>query len=594
VLKDIYAPAPFTDRGKPVHVGGDFKNKKDIVYCVGQSVVVRSLENPMKCYFFREHTSQVLVARYSPSGFYIASTDIQGKLKVWDTVNQEHVVTLNKDTIGQYMDMQWSEDSKRIIGGGSGRQSFGEVFLTDSGSGVGQISGHSKSILSVDMKPTRPYRCITGSEDFSVNFYEGPPFKFLKSTRDHSKYVNCVRFSPNGEKAVSVSSDKRGIFYDAKTGDVIGELSTDDGHSSSIYACAWSDDSNSLLTVSADKTAKIWNTSTYKCVKTFTFPDDVNHFQVGCLWQGQFIVTVNLRGDISLLDENNTDRPLRVIHGHSNKITTLAYDKSSHKAYTSDITGFTIEWNLENGRTAPFEGTPHTNNVSKIHIHEGKLLSVAFDDSLKVTPLESREYGPSIPLEGQPIDVKNYGNSIFVLTHDKLLTVTNGSVSNQQELGFVATCFAIHPSGKEIAIGGKDLLIHVYTLNGDKLTKKYDLSGNQGYVTCLDYSPNGQYLGSGDSSRQVKAWEGNAIKEKRWVFHTTFVTSIKWCSDNEHVVTGSVDTNVIVWNLSKPLRRILIEKAHQGGVTDVAWIDVNTIASVGDDCSLKTWSVTHH
>jgi len=191
------------------------------------------------------------------------------------------------------------------------------------------------------------------------------------------------------------------------------------------------------------------------------------------------------------------------------------------------------------------------------------------------------------------LDVKTQGNSIYVLTHDKLMTVSNGKVTEQQNLGFVGTCMAIHPNGNEIAIGGKDLMIHVFTFNGGKLAKKYDLSGNPGYISALDYSPNGQYLGSGDSSRQVKCWEGKEIKCKTWVFHTSMITSLKWSSDNEHVVTGSVDTNVIVWNLTTPLKRVLIEKAHQGGVTDVAWLDVNTVASVGVDCSLKTWNITH-
>jgi len=170
---------------------------------------------------------------------------------------------------------------------------------------------------------------------------------------------------------------------------------------------------------------------------------------------------------------------------------------------------------------------------------------------------------------------------------------SDGQVIKAQDLGFQATCMALHPHGNEVAIGGKDNIIHVFNKNGNNLTKKYDLSGNPGYITCLDYSPSGQYLGSGDSNRQVRAWEGDKIKTKMWVFHSTMVTSIQWSPDNEHVVTGSVDTKVIVWSLTKPLKRVVIDGAHQGGVTDVCWIDPNTVASVGDDCCLKTWTITH-
>jgi WD40 repeat protein len=55
------------------------------------------------------------------------------------------------------------------------------VFLWDSGSTVGSCDQHTKSINAVDYKPTRPFRICTASEDFSVKFYEGPPFKFKLS-----------------------------------------------------------------------------------------------------------------------------------------------------------------------------------------------------------------------------------------------------------------------------------------------------------------------------------------------------------------------------------------------------------------------------
>lgn len=66
--------------------------------------------------------------------------------------------------------------------------------------------------------------------------------------REHSNFVNCVRFSPDGSKFISVSSDKKGIIYDGKTGEKIGELSAEDGHKGSIYAVSWSPDGKQVKT----------------------------------------------------------------------------------------------------------------------------------------------------------------------------------------------------------------------------------------------------------------------------------------------------------------------------------------------------------
>ena len=54
--------------------------------------------------------------------------------------------------------------------------------------------------------------------------------------------MNCVRFSPDGSKFISVSSDKKGMLFDGKTGEKIGQISSEDGHKGSIYAVSWSPD----------------------------------------------------------------------------------------------------------------------------------------------------------------------------------------------------------------------------------------------------------------------------------------------------------------------------------------------------------------
>lgn len=62
----------------------------------------------------------------------------------------------------------------------------------DSGTNVGEFDGHSRRVLSCAFKPTRPFRIVTCGEDFLVNFYEGPPFKFKLSHR--FRLACCVLF----------------------------------------------------------------------------------------------------------------------------------------------------------------------------------------------------------------------------------------------------------------------------------------------------------------------------------------------------------------------------------------------------------------
>ena len=55
---------------------------------------------------------------------------------------------------------------------------FGHVFNAETGTSVGEILGQSKSLNSVDMRPSRPFKIVTASEDNTLAFFEGPPFKF--------------------------------------------------------------------------------------------------------------------------------------------------------------------------------------------------------------------------------------------------------------------------------------------------------------------------------------------------------------------------------------------------------------------------------
>ena len=50
--------------------------------------------------------------------------------------------------------------------------------MWDSGTSVGKIIGQTKNLNSVDFKSTRPFRVVTASEDRTLAFYHGPPFKF--------------------------------------------------------------------------------------------------------------------------------------------------------------------------------------------------------------------------------------------------------------------------------------------------------------------------------------------------------------------------------------------------------------------------------
>jgi len=102
-------------------------------------------------------------------------------------------------------------------------------------------------------------------------------------------------------------------------------------------------------------------------------------------------------------------------------------------------------------------------------------------------------------------------------------------------------------------------------------------------------------MGNGIDDGDIFVWDlaNNTIKIQGWVYHTARVSSLAWSPDSLHLVSGSLDSNLFVWSIENPNKRVQVKEAHTAGVTGCIFINNNTVASVGQDCTLKTWRITY-
>lgn len=604
-LTETYACVPSTERGRGILISGDPKSNS-ILYCNGRSVIIRYLDCPLKASIYAEHTYPATVARYSPNGEWIASADVSGTVRIWG-VHNEHVLKNEFRVLsGRIDDLQWSPDGLRIVASGDGKgKSFVRAFMWDSGSNVGEFDGHSRRVLSCAFKPTRPFRIVTCGEDFLVNFYEGPPFKFKLSQRGHSNFVNCVRFSPDGSKFISVSSDKKGIIYDGKTGEKIGELSVEDGHTGSVYAVSWSPDSKQVLTVSADKTAKIWEITedgNGKVKKTLSCPGTggLDDMLVGCLWQNDHLVTVSLGGTINLFSASDPDKVPISFSGHMKSASALAvFLQSSQKIIlSSSYDGMIVRWMQGVGYAGKLERKDNT-QIKCFAAVEEELLTSGFDNNVWRIPLHGDQCGDAeaIDIGAQPKDLHFALQSpeLALISIDSGVILLRGSkVVSTISLGFAVTASAIAPDGSEAIVGGQDGKLHIYSVSGDTLTEESVLEKHRGAISVIRYSPDASMFASGDLNREAVVWDriSREVKVKNMLYHTARINCLAWSPDNSLVATGSLDTCVIVYDVNKPASsRITIKGAHLGGVYGLAFIDESRVTSSGEDACVRVWRI---
>ncbi|KAK2154102.1 hypothetical protein LSH36_276g00012 [Paralvinella palmiformis] len=590
-LVNSYATLPRTTRGMPIVLGGDPKGK-NFLYVNGNSVIIRDIANPSHCDVYTEHSCQVNVAKYSPSGFYIASGDNSGKVRIWDTTQKEHILKNEfQPFFGPIKDLAWSGDNQRICVAGEGREKYGHVFNADTGTSVGEIMGQSKPLNSVDFRAQRPFRIVTASEDNSVAFFQGPPFKFNLTINDHSRFANCVRYSPNGETFISGGADGRAFIYDGKTAEKKGELG-DPAHQGGIYALCFSPDSTSVLTVSGDKTAKIWNVTDGTVTVQFNMGQKVEDMQVGCLWQGEYLLTISLSGYINYLDKNNPDKPTADYKGtqqannQHGALTGQEYNILRELGWCvmyplsdgsrATVLNTTRHWDIQTGNNNIFQGKGHSNQIQDIAVVDDLVVTIGIDDTLISSSASMSQYGQPLKMPSQPkgLDVAS-GGLCVVACINNIVIVRDGRIVYSDSVKFEPQCVAIHSSQGEVAIGGgADNSVHIYKLGSDILEEKHVLQ-QIGSITNIKYSPDDVYMAAADGNRKIVlyALPDYTVKvSSQWSMHTAKVNSLAWSPDSLHIASA----------------------AHaQSQVVRVEWLDNKTLISAGHDSCIKRWIIDH-
>ena len=556
------------------------------------------------------------MAKFSPSGYYIASGDVSGKVRVWDAV--EAVNTKGEYAIisGRINDIAWDGDSQRIIAVGDGRERFGHCITADSGNSVGEVSGHSKVANAVALRQQRPLRAATVSDDGSMCFLHGAPFKFnSKADGLHKGFVFGTAFSPDGSTLVTVGADRRIQLYDGKTGEPTTTVGGgDDAHTGSIFAVSWSSDSKRIVTASADQTVRVWDTQSGKSLQTWrlggsgavaSVPDQ----QVGVVWPSgrsdDLIISISLSGDLNYL-KLGQDAPVRVVYGHNKSITALGVesDGKGQGLWTGSFDGRVCHWDLAAGEAQTVDGQAHTNQVTQFAslARQGQTYSVGWDDTLRVVDEGARTFTGSdgVKLSGQPRGIASTddGHVFVALASGTIAICLQGAVvAEVPTAGYTPTAIAAH--GSFVAVGSSpDPVVHIYKLDssGTSLTLAETLKASTSAVSTLAFSRDGRYLAAGTAGGKIVAYETASWKvaTDRWSAHTARVTTIAWNDAATHAVSGGLDTNVFVWSLAKPGSRVKAMNAHKDGVNGVAWVEGSQkVASAGADATLKVWNVAN-
>lgn len=569
--------------------------------------MVKNYANPNESFVYRGHSFNVSVAKFSPNGFWVASGDASGKVRVWSWDNPEHLMKIQVPALGSaVVDLDWDSESKKIVAAGEGSGVLVKCFTWDTGSAVGEMLGQNKRVQSVAYKPNRPFRIMSGGEDMRTIFYAGPPFKLDHSNATHTNFVNAVRYAPNGSKVASVGTDKKIQLYDGATGQPTGDVVN--AHDGGIYGVAFSPDSANFVTASADKTLKVWAVEGIAHQSTLTPSADpqLGDAQVTVNWHKDSIISVSLNGTVNVFSPSQTSAPAYTIVAHQTGIGALALDLTNDAMYTGSLDGVVIARDLSGDNVGRKLVGSDKRNISRA-MHNGKvsglvvtgeyLVSVGWDDKIRWTNPVDNSLVADQSLNGQPSALvkSNTSNLIAVVTNQEIALFRGQEKVASHSLSTVSyTVTSVALQGEEeLAVGASDNKTRIYSIVGGAFTEVAVIPSYTA-VSAVSYNPTGDLLAVGSAGHLIEVYERGTWTNRtqgRWVFHTSKITALAWSPSGNMLASGSLDESVFVWTLGKSTSRLQIPFAHTGGVTGLQWASESKLVSAGSDAASIFWKI---
>jgi len=290
-----------------------------------------------------------------------------------------------------------------------------------------------------------------------------------------------------------------------------------------------------------------------------------------------------------------------VYKGHRDSIYALEKGITDKVFYTSGADGMVVCWDMEQPDTGVLIAKL-PNSVYALHFDpvENELLIGQNFEGLHLIDTISKIEKKSIKVTTDAIfDIKKFKEWVLIATGDGSLIVLD-----RHDLSIIVKLkisdqslrvMAIHPNGKQLAIGGSDHMIRILDLESLRVIKT--LRSHTNSVFTLSYSPDGSFLISAGRDAHLKTWETETFDLIQSVAaHMYAINHLAFSPSGKYFATASMDKSIKVWD-AKTVRllKVIDKSRHAGHATSVnkLWWSAfnNRIISVSDDRTISIWDI---
>ena len=449
----------------------------------------------------------------------------------------------------------------------------------------------------------------------------------------HTNLVRSVAFSHNGRFIVSGASDKTVRIWNTATCETTYMLT---GHKAVVMSVAISKDDKFVVSGSCDRTVRMWDTATGELlhelkghgdrVESVAVSPDCQHVASVSrahelwIWTKQGVIEHKLECLANKLPYNlafsNDGRRILCNVNRSEWTTAGYYLSPPHTdndpgdmghirsvAYSPDddeivcvFDGEVVIWNRD------------TNKTHRLGRHSASVQSVAFspDGSRIASGLGDwtiRIWDPrlrgTIDEEGSWKDLRRVALSrdggwiVTVSRHFQLWRVTETvTKANELIIETQVKCFALSRDGSLVAIGCVDGSIQVW----NHLTNKREcqMSGHADWVGRVNFSYDGCHVVSGSDDKTVWIWDCHTGNELALCQHSNAVECVAFSRNGGRVAFGSVDGIVWIWHPStgQIQRGLDRDPERRGYMHSVVFSHDDSHIISGSSSGVWIWNIT--
>jgi len=510
------------------------------------------------------HSDAVKAVAWSRDGKRLATCGQDATVRLWNADGSAGPVIRGGDA--PFNCVAFNRDGTRLVAGDDDR--LVRIWKTD-GTLVARCEGHRGSILSVDWSPDGK-RVASACAGFVPEGEQGRAVaavriwdengRFIQSLDGYTGPIDSVRFSPDGSKIATSSTD--------------------------FTTREWSIDGKLLGSVRGEKEGVIrWapdNTRVYVACSRRVYSVDSVADQ-STLSRGLDEDVFNERArQTGLVIERSLWLQRALWSPGGKTFATLGYDS---RLRLFDAAGRNL-WTADAGRDRHYD-------MDLCWRPDGKELIVT--GSEKETPVfsDTGKQLRQITIDRQPFRLVQWspdGKSILGsdFTGAAFLISTDGKPGrvfqgHRQRIESLAW----NPNGKQFATSSIDATVRIWNVDG---TSVKTLEGLAGDVDSVAWSPDGQWISAGMDDGSWRLWKADGTEGPTFNGHRESVMSIAFRRDGKRVTTASWDGTLRIWN-STGGEAICVLEGHSAPVASVSWSpDGKRVLSASRDNSARIWN----